>query len=200
MWVSELTEDKLNNELIDRILFEGLEDKGESADSIIVLGSRSACEYRVPVAVNAYLQGRADNIIMCGGKIINTSEDISEAELMYKRAIESGVPENKIIVEKKSLNTVENILCALVELQRLMWLNNVKRVLLVTTSFHMRRSLEIAKYLFPEHIEVYPCPADDTTTRRDNWMNSVAGIERVKAEVMNIVKFVRNGVFPDFEI
>lgn len=200
MWVSELTEDKLNNEIIDRLLFDGLEDNGKSADSIIVLGSRSACEYRVPVAVNAYLQGRANNIIMCGGKIIDINEGMSEAELMCKRAIESGVPEDKIIVEKNSLNTVENILGALVELQRLMWLNNVKKVLLVTTSFHMRRSERIAKYLFPEHIEVCPCPADDTTTRRDNWMNSVTGIKRVKAEVMNIVRFVRNGVFPDFEI
>lgn len=81
-----------------------------------------------------------------------------------------------------------------------MWLNKVKSVLLVTTTYHMRRSLQIARYLFPSHINIYPCPADDTTTKRDNWMNTPEGIDRVKKEALNIVKCVNNGVFPDFEI
>jgi len=201
MWVSKITEDDLTNEIIDSLLFNGLDDNGEKADCIIVLGSISATKYRVPVAVNAFFAGRAKKIMMCGGKIRQLSnEEASEAVLMRKKALELGVLESDIIIEDKSLNTVENILCALVELQRTMWLNNVNRILLVTTSFHMRRSLNIAKYLFPAHIEVFPCPADDTTTRRDNWMNTSEGIERAKTEAMNIVRFVNNGVFPDFEI
>ncbi len=64
----------------------------------------------------------------------------------------------------------------------------------------MCRSLHLARYLFPAHIRVYPCPADDTTTKRDNWMNSNEGITRTKAEALNIVRGVHNGVFPDFEI
>lgn len=201
MWVSKITEDDLTNDVIDRLLFNGLNDNGENADCIIVLGSVSATKYRVPVGVNAYLAGRAKKIMMCGGKMRQLSnEKTSEAELMRNKALELGVPESAIIIEDKSLNTVENILCALVELQRTMWLNNVKSILLVTTSFHMRRSLHIAKYLFPAHIKVLTCPADDTTTRRDNWMNTLEGIERAKAEAMNIVRCVNNGVFPDFEI
>ena len=94
----------------------------------------------------------------------------------------------------------ENILCSLLELQRSMWLNKVKSVLLVTTTYHMRRSLHIARYLFPSHIKVCPCPADDTTTKRDNWMNTPEGIDRIKKEATNIVKCVNNGVIPDFEI
>ncbi len=38
MWVSQITEDKLTNHVIDRLLFEGLRDNGEKADCIIVLG------------------------------------------------------------------------------------------------------------------------------------------------------------------
>lgn len=64
----------------------------------------------------------------------------------------------------------------------------------------MRRSLHIAKYLFPSHISVYSYPADDTTTKRDNWMNTPEGIDRVKKEALNIVRCVNNGVIPDFEI
>ena len=125
---------------------------------------------------------------------------MAEADSMYQKALELGVPETSIIVENNSQNTIENILCSLLELQRSMWLNRVKSVLLVTTTYHMRRSLHIAKYLFPPHISVYPCPADDTTTKRDNWMNTPEGIDRTNKEAWNIVRCVNNGVIPDFEI
>ena len=125
---------------------------------------------------------------------------MTEAENMYEKALELGIPETSIIIEKNSQNTVENILCSLLELQRTMWLNQVKSVLLVTTTYHMRRSLHIARYLFPAHITVYPCPADDTTTKRDHWMNTPEGINRATAEALNIIDYVNNGVIPDFEI
>ena len=105
-----------------------------------------------------------------------------------------------VILENSSQNTVENILFALIELQRAFWLNKVRKVMLVTTAYHMRRSLAIARYLFPEHIAIVPCPANDNNTRRDNWMNTPVGIERAKGEAMNIVRCVINGVIPDFEI
>lgn len=201
MWVSKITKENLTNDVIDRLLFEGLNDKGACADCIIVLGSIKAAEYRVPVAAEAFFSGRSEKILLCGGKIRNFSnESMAEADNMHKKALELGVPESSIIIEKSSQNTIENILCSLLKLQRSMWLNKVKSVLLVTTTYHMRRSLQIARYLFPSHINIYPCPADDTTTKRDNWMNTPEGIDRVKKEALNIVKCVNNGVFPDFEI
>ena len=201
MWVSKITKEDLTNDVIDRLLFEGLNDTGASVDCIIVLGSIKAAKYRVPAADKAFFSGRSEKIMLCGGKIRNFSgESMAEADNMYQKALELGVPETNIIVEKSSQNTIENILCALLELQRSMWLNKVKSVLLVTTTYHMRRSLHTAKYLFPSHISVYPCPADDTTTKRDNWMNTPEGIDRVKEEALNIVRCVNNGVIPDFEI
>ncbi len=98
------------------------------------------------------------------------------------------------------MNTVENILFAMIELQRAMYLDNVKSILLVTAAYHMRRSYHIARYLLPEHIAIYPCPVNDMVTDRDNWTKTLDGIERARAEAMNIVKYVKNGVFPDFEI
>ena len=201
MWVSKITEKDLTNDVIDRLLFEGLDDNGASVDCIIVLGSIKAAKYRVPVAAKAFFSGRSEKIMLCGGKLRNFSnERMTEADNMYKKALELGVPETSIIIEKSSQNTIENILCSLLGLQRSMWLNKVKSVLLVTTTYHMRRSLQIAKYLFPSHISVYPCPADDTTTKRDNWMNTPKGIDRVKAEALKIVTCVNDGVIPDFEI
>lgn len=164
-------------------------------------GSIKATKYRVPVAVNAYNAGRSNKIMLCGGALRDFSEGtIIEAEHMKKRALELGVPEEDIIIESTSNSTIENILCALVELQRAFWLNKIKKVLLVTATYHMRRSLAIAKYLFPTHINVIPCPADDDNTNNDNWMNTSKGIERATGEVLNIIRCVNNGVIPDFQI
>ena len=201
MWVSKITEKDLSNEILDRLLFQGFKDTGESIDCIIVLGSKKASKYRVPVAVNAYNASRANKILLCGGAVRDFSEGRStEAEHMLQTMLELGVAEDDIILENTSQNTVENILCALVELQRVFWLNRVRKVLLVTTTYHMRRSLAIARYLFPSHINIVPCPADDDNTKRDNWMNTNKGVERVKKESLKIVACVKNGVIPDFEI
>lgn len=201
MLVSQITEKDLTIEVINKLLFQGLEDTGENADCIIVLGSIKAAKYRVPVAVQAYKAGRARKMMLCGGKLRDFPDGkCSEAEHMCQAALELGVAEEDIVLENSSQNTVENILFALVELQRTLWLNKVCRVLLVTTAYHMRRSLAIARYLFPDHIEIIPCPANDNNTRRDNWMNTPIGVERAKGEAMKIVSSVMGGIIPDFEI
>lgn len=201
MLVSKITEQALTTEMIDKLLFQGLEDTGEKADCIIVLGSMKAAKYRVPVAVEIYNAGRASKIILCGGKLRKFPDGTySEAEHMRRAALDLGVSEEDIIVENTSQNTVENIRFALKELEKIFGSNNLRSVLLVTTAYHMRRSLAIARSLFPKHITVIHCPANDTNTRRDNWMNTSVGIERAKGEAMKIVRYIADGIIPDFEI
>ncbi len=201
MLVSHIKEEDLTAALIDRLLFQGIEDSGEDADCIIVLGSAKATQYRVPAAVEAYRAGRAGKLLLCGGKLRDFPEGrCTEAEHMQRAALQAGVAPEDVILENSSQNTVENLLFALTELQKAFWLNRVHRVLLVTTAYHMRRSLAIARYLFPAHIAVIPCPADDTHTRRDNWAETSVGIERARDEAMNIVRYVQNGVIPDFAV
>lgn len=201
MLVSRIKEEDLTLEVVDRLLFQGLEDTGENADCIIVLGSIKAAKYRVPVAVDAYNAGRTSKLMLCGGKLRDFPDGkYSEAEHMRQAALALGVAEEDIVLENSSQNTVENILFALIELQRSFYLNHVHGVLLVTTAYHMRRSLAIARYLLPKHITVIPCPANDNNTRRDNWMNTQVGTDRAKKEAMKIVESVLNGIIPDFEI
>lgn len=201
MLASHINKNELTPEIIDRLLYKNIEDTGESADCILVLGSTKASLYRVPKAAEAYKAGRAGKILLCGGVSRNfPGGRCTEAEHMRKAALELGIPEEDIISENSSQNTIENILFALIELQRTFWLNKIGRILLVTTCPHMRRSLAIARYLLPPHISVIPCPANDLYTRRDNWMSTPEGIERAKGEAMNIIRCVHNGVFPDFEI
>jgi uncharacterized SAM-binding protein YcdF (DUF218 family) len=196
MLVSQLTEQMLTDAVLDRLLFDGLEDTGAKADCIIVLGSTKAVEYRVPVAAQLYHRGRAPKMMMCGGM----AGDATEADRMRIRALELGVPQEAILTECCSQNTIENILFSMTELQRSFWLNRVHDLLLVTTPCHMRRSLCIARYLYPAYIAVHPCPAEDRSTRRHNWMLSEKGRTRVMGEALNLIRCVQNGVFPDFEI
>lgn len=199
MFVSQIKEEDLTPELIDRILFQGIRDTGEAVDCILVLGSMKASTYRLPAAVAAYHAGRAGKIILCGGKVRDFPDgQYSEAQHMYRAALALGIPEECLILENTSENTVENIRFAQAELQK--QFPGIRKILLVTTAYHMRRSLAIARHLFPKHITVIPCPANDTNTRRDNWMLSPVGIERATAEAKKIIWYVANGVFPDFEI
>ena len=81
MWVSKITKEDLTNDVIDRLLFEGLNDNGASVDCIIVLGSIKAAKYRVPVAAKAFFSGRSEKILLCGGKIRSfASESMTEAD------------------------------------------------------------------------------------------------------------------------
>ena len=191
MFISELSNRELTDKIIDSVLFEGLEDTEEAADCIIVLGSTKASQYKVPIAVSAYKENRAPKLLLSGGKIKDFNEGrMSEADHMCRTAIMLGVKEEDIVLETLSQNTIENILGSLFELQRVFCINHVRRVLLVTTSYHMRR----------RHIEVLPCPADDTHTRRDNWAYNAEGRKRATDEVRKIIDCVGNGLFPDFEV
>ncbi len=201
MYISEIGKAELTDSLIDAVLFEGLEDRGENADCIVVLGSFKASEYRVPVAVSAYREGRAPKLMFCGGKPRDFEEGrMSEADHMLRTALEMGVRREDVILENESLNTVENVLGALFMLQREFCINRIGRVLLVTTAYHMRRSLAVARYLFPDRIEVMPCPADDVRTNRVSWNRTPEGRRRAEEEVRKIAVCVGNGLFPDFEI
>ena len=98
MRISKITEEDLTDDIIDRILFENLNDTGEDVDCIIVLGSIKAAKYRVPVAANAYNTGRANKVMLCGGALREFSEGkMMEAQHMKNKALQLGIPETDII-------------------------------------------------------------------------------------------------------
>ena len=81
MKASQLTKENITPEIVDKLLFEGLDYKGETADVIIVLGSRKACDYRVPLAAKLFHKGKAPKLVFCGGKVQKTSIVFSRSEI-----------------------------------------------------------------------------------------------------------------------
>ena len=91
-------------------------------------------------AVN-YLK-RHENVIavITGGQ--GPGENITEAEAMRRLLAENGIGEERILIEDKSKSTVENLKFANEQYDLL-----DKNIVIVTSDYHMFRSLSIAKKL-----------------------------------------------------
>jgi len=70
MRVSSLKKNDLSNNIIDKMLYDGLDDIGNNGDCIMILGSATAPRYRIPKAVSIYQDKRASKMLLCGGKIL----------------------------------------------------------------------------------------------------------------------------------
>jgi len=133
--VSEISYDDLSNDIIDKMLFEGILDDGLNGDCILVFGSKKALQYRVPKAVELYKSGRSSKLLFSGGKQIEIDGRYKpEALLMQEKALELGVLREDILVDTISqAGTKENVLGSLMQLDRCLKLSKIKRILLVTT-------------------------------------------------------------------
>jgi uncharacterized SAM-binding protein YcdF (DUF218 family) len=196
MKISELNPNKLTDEQMTNLLFNDIYDDGEKGDCIFVLGSSKAAQYRLPKALQLYREGRASKILFSGG-VIWDDKALTEASLLKNKAIELGIPEKDILVEKVSRHTKENVLASLLVLDRFFHLHTIKRLLIVTTTYHMRRTYLTLKTYTPSWIEYSLCPAEDQTTKKDNWFLYENGRRRVENESKKIITYVRQGILID---
>jgi len=110
---------------------------------------------------------------------------------MRRKAIEMGMPDENILLEELSMTTKENMICALLMLERAFKLSNVNKIILVTTNYHMRRCLLMARTYMLGWIKFSPCPADDINTKRDNWHKNEEGYQTAINEAWKIICYVR---------
>lgn len=94
---------------------------------------------RVLHGVRLYQQGAAPLLIFSGGRLDWHSAAASEAQDMSALAQEMGVPASAILRDDASRNTYENAVNTAAILQE----QNIERFLLVTSAFHMPRSMAI---------------------------------------------------------
>lgn len=112
-------------------------------DAILLLGygldendqATEELRLRVQAAAETYRKGYADIIVACGGT--TEGHHISEAEVMQVLLLDAGVPEKAIRLENKSQITSENMRFAAYVLGGA----KGKRVLVVTSDYHVRRSV-----------------------------------------------------------
>jgi len=125
----------------------------ESKDSIIILGNRLREEIihfelkgRLDTGIRLYnslvnLQEGNEVIIILSGGRTNLDVKISEAELMKRYCILSEIPENRIIIESKSLDTIGNGFFTRKIIDRI---KNIKNIYVISSCYHMNR----VEYIF----------------------------------------------------
>ena len=137
------------------------------ADAIVVLGfgppvdaaGQPAPELRrrVDKAVELYRAGLAPVMIMTGG---NTYKDFYESAVMKAYAVSLGVPAEAVIEERQAMDTIGNARYT----ARIMREKGLKRCLLVTSPFHLKRG----KKLFEAAgVEVEPVAYDAPLSARE---------------------------------
>ncbi|MBI5375846.1 MAG: YdcF family protein [Candidatus Schekmanbacteria bacterium] len=109
---------------------------------------------RILESVRLYKAGSAPVVVASGGGIDFMLKGQREGDDMREAMIELGIPADAIINENESRNTHENAVCVkkLMDEKKLR-----KKILLVTSAFHMPRSVSIFR---KEGFDVIPAPAD----------------------------------------
>ncbi len=181
---------------IERVLFSGLEYGEECADLIMVLGSKRACDYRVPKARELFLSGRANRILLCGGRVQKTTfGEMAEWQAMSMAL--NDLPSESVFFEKNSMYTAANFELAKPIIEKMS--PEPKRILLVTADFHMRRAILLAHRILPGY-EFLPCPVSKGSACRDRFRLSQRGMSRAIAEVQKLVMYAKEGLIDDIEI
>lgn len=89
-------------------------------------------------AIQLYHEGRIQNILITGGSGSLLHQEVSEAEGLQRVALMAGVKPEHLFIEQNSRNTQENAVNSALILSD-KWAE--QPVILITSAFHMRRSL-----------------------------------------------------------
>ena len=113
---------------------------------------------RLIYAAQLYHQGKAEHLLLSGGRIDWISSGAPPAEDMAALLEMLGVPPQALWLESESRNTYENARNARLFLEPL----GIRRILLVTSASHMPRSVALFE---KQGFEVIPAPADFSVTQ-----------------------------------
>lgn len=94
---------------------------------------------RILHAVRLHRAGKAPRVVISGGQLPWEGAPRTESEVMADLLVDWGVPAEAISVEKASANTYENGLYTKAILKE----QQIERVLLVTSAFHMPRAMAV---------------------------------------------------------
>jgi uncharacterized SAM-binding protein YcdF (DUF218 family) len=122
---------------------------------------------RLIYAAQLYHQGKADRLLLSGGRIDWISSGAPPAEDMAVLLEMLGVPRQAMWLESESRNTYENALNARLFLAPL----GIQRILLVTSASHMPRSVALFE---KQGFQVIPAPTDFSVTQA-GWENLKSG-------------------------
>jgi uncharacterized SAM-binding protein YcdF (DUF218 family) len=190
-------------------LVQSLEDKYPpvslealpQVDAVVVLGGmvnnlskypentelNSAAD-RIIQTVRIFKSNKTKKVLFTGGSGSLSFQDRTEAEGIKNLLVDLGIPQSAILIEDKSRNTRENAVYSKAILQK----ENLTKIILVTSAFHMERALH--EFHDPE-IEIFPCPTDyrSITEEVGFWEKWIPNTGALETSTLSIKEWI--GIF-----
>jgi len=130
-------------------------------------------------------------LIIAGGSGSLIHSEIPEADAMARAAVDLGVLEQDIVIENKSRNTLESA-------KAVRGLLKGNRIILVTSAFHMKRSVALFK---KQGFDVVPAPtgylALNRPVSRYSYIPSAVGLSTSSVALSEYISFAWYSVIGD---
>jgi uncharacterized SAM-binding protein YcdF (DUF218 family) len=152
------------------------------ADAIVVLSDDNFYADRAAHAAELFRQGVAP-IVVASGRRLRPMAGISE--LMEHDLIERGVPTDKIVPFP---NDADNTLAQVTSIERFAGQHGWKKLILVTSNFHTRRTRYIAERLAPADLQVSVASARDGEFDPAHWWENRKSIKALLGELLGMIE------------
>src|SRR6267154_2574903 len=158
-----------------------VEDPLEKSDAIVELSIDNFYADRATRAAELYRKGLAPVVVASG---VRLRPYAGVGELMEHDLIERGVPKEKIFRFPHDAENTREEAEALVKLAtERKW----RRVIIVTSNFHTRRTRYIFRHVFPGNISVSVAGARDGDFDPEHWFEKRKSIKQFMGEVGGMV-------------
>jgi uncharacterized SAM-binding protein YcdF (DUF218 family) len=139
---------------------------------------------RLRQALDLYKAGYASHVIFSSGYVYG----FNETEVMRALAIDQGIPPSAIVLEQRAANTYQNVRFVDDILRERGW----RRILLVSSPYHMRRALLVWHRQAPETL-VVPTPAGESQFYQHARGASLEQVRAIVQEYVAIAGYWRRG-------
>ncbi|MBQ7348096.1 MAG: YdcF family protein [Clostridia bacterium] len=187
MKISQITLEKLMSMTPSEkwnIVCKDITDDGAFSEFALLLGScPELAEERAITAAKLYHEGRVKYIVPSGGvSWINNGVSMTEACFMSQILTDNGVPAEAIVIENEALTTRENMIYGTLQINRKCRFNDVSGIALVTSFWHMKRSLMLARAFLPKMIRIHTCPTFPNRDKEE-WLCMKENINLLDNEI-----------------
>ena len=158
-----------------------VEDQLDRADAILVLSDDNYYADRVSHAADLYRHGMAGVVVGSGRKLRPYA---GIAELMEHDLVERGVPKERVL---RFAHQAENTHEEAVALRELAVERKWRSVIVVTSSYHTRRTRYLFTHIFPAQTKVKVSGAKDGDFDPENWWERRVSVKRFATEVVGMV-------------
>jgi uncharacterized SAM-binding protein YcdF (DUF218 family) len=148
-----------------------VDDAPAASDAIVILGDDNYDGDRATRAAELFKAGWAPRII-ASGRYLRPYASI--AELEERDLLNRGVPASAIV---RLAHRAENTREEAVVLSQLVSARGWKRIIVVTSNYHTRRSLYICARTFPPGTVLRVASARDSEYDPDNWWRTRRGVK-----------------------